>query len=256
MTATFNENLVAAHKVHLDTYAPKNILMVVANPAVSTTLGWPVGFWAAELAHPYYEFMQTGFNVTVASPNGGKVEVDGLSDPRDPSKWSIDDLLSLGFLTSPLTAPLLESTPKLSDINWEKYDAIVVCGGQSPMFTFPDNTDLQNAIRTFYESKRLVAIFCHGTAALVNAKLSNGEYLIKGKTVTGFANVEEDYSDNFVGQKVMPFRIEDAFKERGANYVQGGLFKPFAVRDGNLITGQQQYSARKVAQEVIAALGA
>jgi putative intracellular protease/amidase len=256
MTATLTGDLVAAHKVHLDTYAPKRILMVVANPAVSTTLGWPVGFWAAELAHPYYEFMQAGFDVTVASPNGGKVEVDGLSDPRDDSKWSIDDILSLGFLTSPLTAPLLTDTPKLADLDWTKYDAIVVCGGQSPMFTFRGNEDLQRALRTFYESNRLVAVFCHGVAALVDTRLSNGEYLVKGKTLTGFANVEEDYSDEFVGKKVMPYRVEDSLKEQGANYVQGGLFKAFAVRDGNLITGQQQYSARKVAEAVIAALGA
>jgi putative intracellular protease/amidase len=250
------QELAALHKVHLDTYAPKHILMVVANPSRNPVLGWPLGFWAAELAHPYYEFTEAGFDVTVASPNGGKVEVDALSDPRDPSKWSQDDILSLGFLTSPLHAPLLEATAKLRDLDWERFDAIVVCGGQSPMFTFRDNADLHDAIRAFYESKRIAAVFCHGVAALADLKLSNGEYLVSGKTVTGFANVEEDYSDAFVGQPVMPWRLQDVLKERGANYVTGGLFKSFCVRDGNLITGQQQYSGRKVAQMVIAALGA
>jgi putative intracellular protease/amidase len=257
MTTTADRNeLVSQHKVHLDTFAPKHILMVVANPSVNPKLGWPLGFWAAELAHPYYEFTETGFEVTVASPNGGKVEVDGLSDPRDPSKWSIDDILSLGFLESPLTQPFLENTPRLGDLDLGRFDALVVCGGQSPMFTFRDNADLHNAIRTFYESNRLTAVFCHGVAALVDLKLSNGEYLVKGKTVTGFANVEEEYSDTFVGQQVMPWRLEDVLRERGANYVQGGLFRQFCVRDGNLITGQQQYSGRKVARMVIEALGA
>lgn len=256
MSTTEQQELVEAHKVHLDTFAPKNILMVVANPSKSTTLGWPVGFWAAELAHPYYEFSEAGFKVTVASPDGGKVEADGLSDPRDPSKWSIDDILSLGFLTSPLTAPLMENTARLSDLDWSTYDALVVCGGQSPMFTFRDRPDIQDAVRTFYESNRLTCAFCHGVAALVDVKLSNGEYLVKGKTVTGFANVEEDYGDRFVGRKIMPWRLEDTLKERGANYIQGGMFKAFGVRDGNLVTGQQQYSARKVAGLVIAALGA
>jgi putative intracellular protease/amidase len=254
MAAT--QDLVAQHRVHLDTYAPKKILMVVANPSVNPELGWPLGFWAAELAHPFYEFTEAGYDVTVASPDGGKVEVDALSDPRDESKWSVDDILSLGFLTSPLYAPLLEHTPRLRDLDLSAYDAIVVCGGQSPMFTFRDNADLQNAIRTFYESNRLTAVFCHGVSALVDLRLSNGDYLVAGKTVTGFANVEEQYSDAFVGRQVMPWRLEDVLKERGANYVQGGLFKPFLVRDGNLITGQQQYSGRKVAQAVIAALGA
>jgi putative intracellular protease/amidase len=90
----------------------------------------------------------------------------------------------------------------------------------------------------------------------VDVKLSGGEYLVTGKTLTGFANIEEACGDAFVGQQIMPWRLEDALRERGANYVQGGLFKAFCVRDGNLITGQQQYSARKVAQQIINALGA
>jgi putative intracellular protease/amidase len=73
--------------------------------------------------------------------------------------------------------------------------------------------------------------------------------------MTGFANVEEDFGDAAVGQRIMPFRIEDEARERGANYIQGGLFKAFAVRDMHLITGQQQYSGRKVAELVIDALG-
>jgi putative intracellular protease/amidase len=108
---------------------------------------------------------------------------------------------------------------------------------------------------TFYEAEKPTAAYCHGTAALVDLKLTDGSYLVTGRTVTGFSNNEEDYSDSFVGQRVMPWRIEDTFRERGANYVQGGLFKAFVVRDGRLITGQQQYSGRKVAEAVIDALG-
>jgi putative intracellular protease/amidase len=99
------------------------------------------------------------------------------------------------------------------------------------------------------------AVYCHGTAALVDLKLSDGSYLVEGKTITGFSNAEEEFNDTFVGQKVMPWRVEDVLKERGANYVQGGLFKAFAIRDGRLITGQQQYSGRKVAEKVLDALG-
>ncbi len=252
---TSTKSLAAAHRARIDTFAPKKILMVVANPAVSTTLGWPVGFWASELAHPYYEFTELGFDVTVSSPSGGAVQVDALSDPRDPSKWSIDDILSLGFLTSPLTAPLLENTPKLREIDIASFDAVVVCGGQSPMFTFRDNEDVHDVLRTFYESKRVTAALCHGVAALVDLRLSGGGFAVAGKTVTGFANVEEEYGDAYVGKHIMPWRVEDALKERGANYVQAGLFKPFAVRDGNLITGQQQYSGAAAARLVIETLG-
>jgi putative intracellular protease/amidase len=234
---------------------PKKVLIVVANPTTSTTLGWPVGFWGAELTHPYYELSQRGVEVTIASPDGGKVELDSLSDPRDDSKWSADDLITMGFLNTPELAALLENTPSLRDLNLDDYDAIMVAGGQAPMFSFRDSEPVHDALRHFYESEKPTCIYCHGTAALVDLKLSDGSYLVEGKTVTGFANVEEDYSDSFVGEKVMPFRIEDELRQRGANYVQGGLFKAFAVRDGRLITGQQQYSARNVAEMLIEALG-
>lgn len=113
------------------------------------------------------------------------------------------------------------------------------------------------------KQEKITAALCHGTAILRYAKLSNGEYLVKGKTVTGFANVEEDFADNAVWEynllprdkHVMPWRIEDELKKLGANCVQAGLWRGFAVRDGNLITGQQNFSGAETASVVIAALG-
>jgi putative intracellular protease/amidase len=245
------------HRMRVDLVSSrrKRVLLVVANPAISTTLGWPVGFWGAELTHPYFELTERGVDVTIASPDGGKVELDALSDPRDESRWSASDLITMGFVTTPELMALLDDTAKLADLDPADFDAIMVAGGQSPMFTFRDNADLAATIRQFYEAEKPVAVYCHGTAALVDLTLSDGSYLVAGKTVTGFANIEEEFSDDFVGRRVMPFRVEDELRQRGANYVQGGLFKAFAVRDGRLITGQQQYSARKVTELVIDALG-
>jgi putative intracellular protease/amidase len=257
MTNPEQAQLVADHRMRVDLISatPKKVLLVVANPSTSSTLGWPVGFWGAELTHPYYELTERGVEVTIASPEGGKVEMDSLSDPRDPSKWSTEDLITMGFVNTPELMELLENTPRVSELDLDQFDALMVAGGQSPMFTFRECEDLRAAIRHFYEAEKPTAIYCHGTAVLADLKLSDGSYLVDGKTVTGFSNVEEEFSDSFVGQKVMPWRVEDVLRERGANYVQGGLFKAFAVRDGRLITGQQQYSGRKVAQMVIEALG-
>jgi putative intracellular protease/amidase len=249
--------LAVDHRMRVDLVrsTPKRVLIVVANPATASTTGWPVGFWAEELTHPYYELTERGIEVTIASPDGGKVVFDQLSDPRDPSKWSANDLVSMGFVNTPELMSLLEATPKVADFDVEDFDALMIAGGLSPMWTFRGNEPLMTKIAEFYEAEKPVAVYCHGTAALVDCKLSDGSYLVEGKTVTGFANIEEDYSDAFVGQKVMPWRVEDAFKERGANYVQGGRFKAFVVRDGRLITGQQQYSSRKVADALIEMLG-
>ena len=232
-----------------------SVLMVVANPTTSSTTGWPVGFWAAELFHPLHEFTKARYRVTVASPEGGRVKVDALSDPRDESRWSADDLISMGALNTPEIAALLEETPRLADLDLDQYDALVVCGGQAPMFQFRHNQDLQHTIAAFYEAEKPTAALCHGVCALLDVELSDGSRLIEGKTITGFANIEEDFTDTAVGQRVQPFRIEDEARDRGANYVQAGLFKAFAIRDNQLITGQQQYSGTKVARLVIECLG-
>jgi putative intracellular protease/amidase len=231
------------------------VLMVVANPTVSTTTGWPVGFWAAELFHPLHDFARARYEVTVASPEGGKVEIDAMSDPRDPSRWSADDVISMGSLHTPEIMGRLERTPALRDLDLDAFDALVVCGGQGPMFQFREHEDLQRAIARSFEAEKPTAALCHGVSALIDVTLADGSYLVRGRTVTGFANVEEDYSDAAVGMTVMPYRVEDELRKRGANYVQAGLFKAFAIRDQNLITGQQQYSATKVAELVIEALG-
>lgn len=242
---------------------PKRIALVIANPAVSTTTGWPVGFWWAELTHPYYVFTEHGYEVTLFSPDGGACVADAMSDPNDASGYSASDLISQGFIHTPALRALVNDTKKVADLDVAAFDAIVVAGGQSPMFSFERATALQQKFVGFYEAGKVTAALCHGTAILAFARLSNGEYLVKGKTVTGFANVEEDYADDAVwnygllprGTHVMPWRIEDRLKALGANFVQAGLWRGFAIRDGHLITGQQNFSGEETARAVVAALG-
>lgn len=243
--------------------APKCIALVIANPAVATTTGWPVGFWWSELTHPYLAFEEAGYTVEVFSPEGGPCEADGMSDPNDASGYSKSDLISQGFIHTPALKALVDNTRKLADLDVARFDAIVVAGGQAPMFTFEKAQALHDTFVAFYEAGKVACALCHGTAVLAFAKLRNGEYLVKGKTVTGFANVEEDFADNAVwsygllprDQHVMPWRIEDRLKELGANFVQAGLWRSFAVRDGNLITGQQNFSGAETAALVIETLG-
>ena len=235
---------------------PRRVLMVVANPGTSTTLGWPVGFWASELFHPFYEFTRHRYDIVIASPDGGRVEVDSWSDPRDEGKYANDDLISMGALHTTEIMAQLENTPKLADLDLDTFDALVVCGGQGPMFQkFRERDDLKATILHFFQAEKVTAALCHGVSALLDITIEDGSYLIAGRTITGFANVEEDFADNLVGKVMMPFRIEDAAKERGANFIQAGLWKSFAVRDGHLITGQQQYSGGELAGLVIEALG-
>ncbi len=141
-------------------------------------------------------------------------------------------------------------------MNVSNYDAIFLAGGQSPMVTMIDDTGLHTFVAKAYEAGKIVAVVCHGTCVLLKTKLSNGDLLVKGKTWTGFANSEEAFADSFVGKRIQPFWIEDEAKKiADTNFIVAGRFKAFAVRDGNLITGQQQYSGAVAAELVVAALG-
>jgi putative intracellular protease/amidase len=235
---------------------PKRILIVASNPAVSEQTGWPIGFWWAELSHPFWAFTERVYEVDVASPDGGALQGDAWSDPRDESGYSADDLISLGFVNSPEHMKLVEESKPLAEVRIEDYDGALFVGGAGPMYTFVDNDAVHSLIAAFYEAGRATAVICHATCALLKTQLADGRLLVEGKTWTGFANSEEQFVDDYAGKKVQPFRIEDeAAKLENTNFIVSGRFKPHAVRDGNLITGQQQYSGSEAARLMIEALG-
>jgi putative intracellular protease/amidase len=234
----------------------KKVLMVAANPSTSPTTGWPVGFWWAELTHPWWAFTEAGYEVEIRSPQGGALVADSYSDPEDPSGYSAHDILSLGFKRSPQHAALLSNTASLDGVDPTGYDALFVVGGQSPMVTFRGNEKLQMLVARFYEAGRVTALVCHATCLLLETRLSSGALLVGGKTWTGFANSEEQFVDSFVGTRIQPFWIEEEARQiEGTNFVVDQPFREFAVRDGLLVTGQQQFSGAAAARLVIEALG-
>src|SRR5262249_3537680 len=127
----------------IDRHGDKRVLIVASNPATSPTTGWPIGFWWSELAHPYWEFTEHGYEIDIASPDGGDLGADSWSDPRDDSKYSEDDLLSLGFLTSPKYSQLIKDTRSLDQVDLAAYHAVLFIGGQGPMVTFYGNDKVQ-----------------------------------------------------------------------------------------------------------------
>lgn len=231
------------------------VLLVVSNSSVSKQTGWPIGVWAAEVTHPYWEFSEAGYTVEIASPEGGEVKFDGFSDPEDASKYAAFDIISLGFKKDPSKMATLQQTKKLSSVNKDDYKAIFICGGQGPMYTFIDNPEVHKFFVDFYMTGKPAAAICHGTCILLKTKLPNGKFLVEGKRWTGFASSEEQYADNYVGMKIQPFRIEDeARRMPNSKFEVGEPFAPYAVQDGNLITGQQQNSGAAAAKLVIARL--
>lgn len=228
------------------------ILLVASSPAVSAQTGWPIGFWAAELTHPLWVFSEAGYEVELVSTEGGKLEMDGYSNPTDPSGYSAHDVLSLGYMQQPAFLQMLENTRALREVQASDYDAIFLVGGQGPMYTFRGNAELEKLFVAFYEAGKPAAAVCHSTTLLLEAKKSNGELLVAGKTWTGFADAEEEYADQAVGMKIQPYRIEtEARKISGTTFKVATPFSSYAIADGNLITGQQQNSGAAAAQLLV-----
>src|SRR5256885_1121436 len=193
----------------VDTLTRRKILMVAANPAVSAQTGWPIGFWWSELTHPYWEFTEHGYDVEVASPDGGALQADSWSDPRDESGYSAADLISLGFVNSPTHRKLVEDSTGLADVSVDDYAAVLFIGGQAPMYTFYDDKRVHHLAAAFHEAGKITAVICHATCILLRTPPSDGELLVKGKTWTGFANSEEDFADAYVQQPIQPLPIPD-----------------------------------------------
>lgn len=234
-------------------YEKRKILFLVSNPA--TLKGFPVGFFAEELTRPLFEFIQAGHEVVLASPDGGKVEFDGFSDPENPATAYPNDLVTIGFSHHKTFQNWLGNTTPIKDVNVAEFDAICVAGGGAPLVTFRHNEGLHKLIADFYEQDKVVGMLCHGTCLLLWTRLSDGTLLADGKTWTGYADSEEAITDQMAGTKVNELTIEtEARNNPNTTYECAGPLEPFAIRDGRLITGQQQHSSALFAKVVLEAL--
>lgn len=228
------------------------VLMVVSSPSVSAQTKWPIGFWAGELTHPLWRFQEAGLEVVLASTQGGVVQMDAYSDPRDASGYSAHDIISLGYLQQQWFTELLLKTPSIEEVSASDFDALFLVGGQAPMYTFRGNKRLEELFLSFYKAGKPTAAVCHATCMLLNLKGEDDQLIVKGKIWTGFADAEEDFADAAVGMKIQPYRIEEkARKITGTDFRVAAPFSAYAIADGNLITGQQQNSGSAAAELVI-----
>jgi putative intracellular protease/amidase len=199
------------------------------------------GFWLPEVVEPYFLLEQSGFKMDIASPLGGKGKASGASRlSSKQNEW---------FLSSKLKKQLSESIP-LNKVIAKNYSAVYFAGGSGPMFDLIDNKQAQKLTREIYENGGIVSADCHGPAALINVKLTNGKRLIEGKKITAKANVEE----GFWARSNYPFLLEDKIKQLGGIYSAAKKSKPYVVIDGRLITGQNPASAIPMAKSLIVML--
>lgn len=223
------------------------ILNIVTNQGTYGDLDKPTGLWLGELTHFYDALESEGFEQDIASPRGGRSPLE----PRSLGRLTADRSVRRR-LEDPAFMTRLEHTLPAKDITWSDYDAIYFTGGHGTMWDFRSDPDLQRLARDMFENGRIVASVCHGYTALADVRLSNGQYLLKDKRVTGYSWNEEVIAG--VAKRV-PYNIEEIVKQQGARYEKARLpLVPFSVRDGNLVTGQNPMSARAVARDVLEAL--
>ncbi|APR68588.1 MAG: putative intracellular protease/amidase [Gammaproteobacteria bacterium] len=224
----------------------KRVLMVITSHADLGNTGEKTGFWVEEFAAPYYAFVDAGVQVTLASPAGGQPPVDPkseLADFQTPSTHRFD--------ADSAAKALVANTAKLADMNAADYDAVFYPGGHGPLWDLPENTDSIALIEDFLTANKPAAAVCHATAAFLNIKDSDGEYVVKGKVITGFTNSEEEAVQL---TDVVPFLLEDELVKRGGEFQKVADWSAFAVQDGLLITGQNPASSELAAKKLLAAL--
>ncbi|HBV15785.1 type 1 glutamine amidotransferase domain-containing protein [Chryseobacterium carnipullorum] len=220
----------------------KKVLFVITSHDELGNTGQKTGFWTEELAAPYYALSDKNVEITLASPKGGQPPIDPKSE--DPSSQT-DATLRMD--NDEVLKEKLKNTHKLSEVKSEDFDAVFYPGGHGPLWDLAEDKDSQDLIVDFYRNDKPVAFVCHAPGVLKDVKI-DGEYLVKGKNVTGFTNTEEEAVQL---TNVVPFLVEDILKKNGGSYSKIEDWAPYAVVDGRLITGQNPASSEKVAEELL-----
>jgi putative intracellular protease/amidase len=218
------------------------VLFVLTSHDQLGSTGKKTGFWIEEFATPYYFFKDKNIEVVVATPQGGQAPIDPKSNEASYQTES-----TKRYFTDAKTQLVLSKTVKLSNVNQKQFDAVFYPGGHGPMWDLANDENSVALIQSFYNQNKPIAFVCHGSAALINVKTQQGEYLIKGKNITGFCNTEEEAVQL---TSIVPFSLENKLKDRGAIYKKGADWSSFTIVDGLLLTGQNPQSSEEVAQKL------
>lgn len=205
------------------------------------------GFWIEEFAAPYYLFEHAGYEITLASPQGGQPPIDPKSDTDDTQTTAV-----VRYKHDVELLKKMAHTVPLSEIAAIDYDAVFYPGGHGPLWDLVNDTHSIALLENFWKAKKPIAVVCHAPAALLHIKDEKGDFVLKGKKITGFSNSEEAAVQL---TKVVPFLLEDELKMKGATYSKTGDWASYVVKDGLLITGQNPASSEGVAKELIQLLG-
>jgi len=221
------------------TSRPKALFVLTGHGTLGDT-GEPTGVHLAEIARPWRILTDAGIDVDFTTPQGGKA-------PVDPASHDLDDEDNKAFLDDADVASAMDDMPALGTLDVTGYDALFVPGGHGTMWDLPDSEAVQSAVRTAWESGKVVAAVCHGPAAFVNVRLSDGSWFVDGKSISVFTDEEEKAAEK---DEIVPFLLASKLKERGARHHKSDDFEASVSVDGRLVTGQNPASAKGVGEAI------
>ncbi len=223
-----------------DTSNKERVLFVLSSAKVHGNSKLLASISFGEVVFAWDIFNAAGYAVDFVSPSGGRVPILQAYVSDDTRTRLKDSRIMVGLRNS--------ASPQ--QINPAQYRAVYYVGGSNAMYGVAENPTLQNiAMHVFERNNGVVSAVCHGTAGIVNLKLSNGQHLIKGKRVTGYPEQHEDQSESYF--KEFPFLIGKTVQAHGGIFRVLGEDQPHVEIDGRLVTGQNYESTAKVAEAVV-----
>jgi steroid delta-isomerase-like uncharacterized protein len=226
----------------MNTINKKVLIIATSHDALGDT-GEKTGVWLEELAGPYFEFLDSGYQLTIASPKGGEIPIDPKSELPE---WQTEFTKRFEGDKNNLNA--IKNATKLVDINPEEFDILFFPGGHGPMWDLGANKDIERIINSFDQSQKPIGAVCHGVVALTGIKNKLGNAFVEKRRVTSFTNTEEEA----VGlMSVVPFLLEDKLKKEGAIFKSEADWSVYTVEDDNLFTGQNPQSSVETAKKTI-----
>lgn len=225
---------------------PKALIILTSHDRLGDT-DTPTGFYWEELAAPYWILSDAGWQVELASVQGG-------NPPADPSSATPETMTDevRRFMADDAAMNRLAHTEKLDEIDVSGCDIVYLPGGHGTMWDLPKSEALGQLLATAWDKGAVIGAVCHGPAGLLSARLSSGKPLVDGRRVAGFTNSEEEAAGL---TDTVPFLLEDQLKAQGARHEKGPDWQPFALADGRLVTGQNPASSAQVAQLMLQAAG-
>lgn len=224
----------------------KRALVITTSHDTLGDSGKATGVYGSEMTIPYYEFLDAGMTVDIASIEGGEIPIEPVS-LRYPLATSADKR----YLKDDEAQEKTMNSLKIDDVNFLEYDIIYMAGGWGASYDLGYSEVLGDKITEANAEGILMGSVCHGALGFLKAQDIDGTPLVEGRQITGVSDkqVEE------LGITATPMHPETELRKHGADYQKNEAFRDFfatlVVVDGNLVTGQNQNSSGETAQTLL-----